>query len=116
MYQISIEYYNHVSGYGSYKYYTVYKDLNMAKRKLVELALADENLFDEDATCEISKNMDFAYCTGRHNDYSHYFIETIEKYNICNDKAAKLTKEEVKELIDERLLEDKENTLTICIR
>ena len=116
MYQISIEYYNHVSGHGSYIYDTMYKDLNMAKRKLVELALDDDNLFDEDATCEIDNDMDFACCTGRRDDYTHYSIETRETYDICNDKAAKLTKEELKELIDERLLEDEENTLTIRIR
>lgn len=116
MYQISIESYNHVSGYDSYTYETMYKDLNMAKRKLVDLALDDENLFDEDATCEISKDMKFACCTGRHDDYTHYSIEIAGEFNICNDKASKLTKDELKELIDERLSEDTENTLTISIR
>ena len=113
IYEITVEFYNHVSGYGSYTYETRYTDKETAKRKLVELALNDDNLFEEDATCEISKDLESARTTGRHDDYCEYYISEVEELDICDEKAPRLSRNELEALIEERM--NGEDTLKIKV-
>ncbi len=113
MYEIRINDYNHVSGCDSYVYKTRYENINAAKRKLVELALEDENLYEEDSSCGISEDLMFARTEGRHNDYTEYEIKRIVRIQICKDKEDKLSERELDEMIEERIERNKTLTITV---
>lgn len=106
-YVIKIRYYNHVSGVDVSWDDIEYTNINTAKRRLVELALEDENLWEEDASAEISKDMEFARIEGRHNDYCEYTLEEVVRRKINEVISAEVTEKELQELIQERLEESK---------
>lgn len=106
-YVIKIRDYNHVSGVDVSWDDTEYTNINTAKRRLVELALEDENLWEEDASAEISKDMEFARIEGRHNDYCEYTLEEVVRRKINEVISAEVTEKELQELIQERLEESK---------
>ena len=108
-YVIKIRDYNHVSGVDVSWDDTEYTNINTAKRRLVELALEDENLWEEDASAEISKDMKFARIEGRHDDYCEYTLEKVVRRKINEVISAKVTQKELQELIQERLEESKHN-------
>ena len=105
MYEIQIEWSNHIAGYDSETYKTRYTNLETARRKLVELALDDDRLLEDNSRCVISKDIRHAmvYDGSREGDFCEYYINTIPKMDVCVDKSKKLTEKELKELIDERL-------------
>ena len=99
MYEIRIDWHNHVSGYGSEIYVEKFIDINTAKRKLLDLTFKNENLFEENAKCEISKNFMKSYLSGGRDNCSYTIIETSLK--ICEEKSSEISKEELKEIIEE---------------
>ena len=101
LYEIKISWYNHVSGSDSEIYSKRYTDLNTAKRKLLELVMSDENLDEEDAVCEISKDLLYAHCEGR-RDYSDYYIQKTN-IKVCTDKSSKVTDEELQKIINKNM-------------
>lgn len=108
-YVIRIRCYNHVSGVDVSWDDTEYTNINTAKRRLIELVLEDENLWEEDAIVEISKDIDFARTEGRHDDYCEYTLEEVVRRKINEVISAEVTEKELQELIQERLEEDKHN-------
>ena len=89
LYEIKISWYNHISGSDSELYSEKYTDLNTAKRKLLELVMSDDNLYEEDAVCEISKDLMSAHCEGR-RDYSNYLIQKTN-IKVCTDEDSEVT-------------------------
>ena len=113
MYEIKFDWYNHISGHGSDVYETKYTNINAAKRQLLDMVLEDDNLYEEDAVCEIDKDLEYAKTTGRHDDYCEYYIRKIPTVKVDTSKVKKITEEELQKLINERKTEN--DTLIITV-
>ena len=98
MYVIKYYNYNHVSGYDEDDTGIVYEDLNTAKKELLNVLMEDENLYEEDATCRVAKDLMSAHTTGRHDDYCDYWIEEYIPHDICKDKYRDITIDELTDI------------------
>lgn len=112
MYEIKYDWYNHVSGYGGEVYETKFMNINAAKRQLLDMVLADDNLIEDDAICQIGKNLEYAKTIGG-RDYCEYYIRKIPTVKVDTSKAKKVTEQELQELLSES--KDENPMLTIEI-
>lgn len=114
MYIIRYRDYNHVSGYSEGDTGIVYEHLNTAKKELLNMIMEDENIWEEDSTCKVAKDLMSANTTGRHDDYCDYWIEEYIPYDICKDKYRDITVDELTEIFSE-ITEDNP-TLQVTIK